>query len=407
MQSLLIPNQNIALTASAAQRKILPYNPEYHGQKFRKLCVLGPNYRANRTPFWEGVKEISMHHVLINSQCLLSEIMTEIGNIEVQIRAAYADNVVNGLTGSEVQKMMVMDGCFFLLLAFSILGAGTDLKFPENDPVFGTGCVNYDMHKWLKSMFFVGNQIPFMVLEKLMNLSFFKGLKTTLEFRQQLELGKRTLHKFLIVGQTPKPTDLIHCLQSIILGPIDVSNKAVGKKDDDIEDIVSASKLSKCGIKFRKLEGELGIRAVKYECNTFGAVLYLPVLKVDRNTQLLVKCLLKYETVQEPRGFEPEASSFFKFMRELIRASQDIEVLESEGIIQGQSHSLLGLLTTLDGMVSSSDMHYVKREIVGNRPWQWQKPLKWMAFIFTTLTFLFGFMQMNYGILAYYKPGKS
>lgn len=400
------PNQNIAQPASAAQRKILVYIPEYHGKKFGKLWVLGPNYRANCDKFQEGIKEKAFVHVLSNSQCSRSAIISAIGEIETQVKAAYADNVLDGLASDVVQEIMAVDGCFFLLLSFSILGAGAELKFPENDLVFGTGCVTDYMGTWLESMFFVGNQIPLIVLEKLMDLSFFKELKRTLECKQPLELGKRALHKFLIVDQNPKPMDLIHCLQSIMLGPEGRSNIGVAKKDDDIGDIGTATKLCKHGIKIRKLEGDLGIRGMRYESNAFGAVLYLPVLRVDRHTGLLLRCVLKYEIVQEPQGVEPEVITYFKFIRELIHTTQDSEVLESEEVVQGQSTDLLGLLRTLDVLVSSGNMHSIKREIVGNRPWQWRKPLKWMFIISSILTLVFGFMQMYYGILSYYKQGK-
>ncbi|XP_027165054.1 uncharacterized protein LOC113765168 isoform X1 [Coffea eugenioides] len=405
MELLCIQDEKTALTP--VERKICVYYSEFHGGKFGKLWVFGPNYRRFGTEFSECVKEEAMERIRSNSQVSFQGVMNAIGNIELEVRGAYADNALNDLTVLEFQYLMIKDGCFFLLLAFSILGADPQkLKYAENHPVFGVGCATEYMDNIIESMFFVGNQIPLIVLEQLMHLDIFQRMKATIGSKQQqLGLAKRTLHKFLMVELVPKPVDLLHCLQSIMLGPKCSSNVAVGKKDADIEDCVSASKLSEQGVRFRKLGGELGIRGMHYDCNKFSAVLYLPDLRVDRYTGLLIKCLLKYETVQECRGVEPEASSYFKFMSELIHKPKDIEILVSEGVIHGRSERLQGLLSTLDGMASSGYMHSVKREIVRNPPWQWQKPLKCMPFICSALIVL-SIMQMHYSMLSFDKLQK-
>ncbi|XP_027164342.1 uncharacterized protein LOC113764597 isoform X2 [Coffea eugenioides] len=405
MEPLRGRNQKTGLTA--VERKICVYYPDFHGGKFGKLWVFGPNYRRFGTEFSVCFKEEAMERIRSNSQISFQGVMNAIRNMESEVRAAYADDVVKDLTWPQIQDLMIQDGCFFLLLAFSILGADSQkLKYAENHPVFGVGCATEYMDNILESMFFVGNQIPFMVLEELMHLDIFQRMKATIGSKQQqLGLAKRTLYKFLMVKLVPKPVDLLHCLQSIMLGPKRSSNAAVRKKVDDIEDCVSASKLSEQGVRFRKLGGELGIRGMHYECNKFSAVLYLPDLGVDRYTDLLIKCLLKYETVQERQGVEPEASSYFKFMSDLIHKPKDIEILVSEGVIHGRSERLQGLLSTLDGMASSGYMHSVKREIVRNPPWQWQMPLKCIPVICSALIVL-SIMQMYHSMLSFDKLQK-
>lgn len=102
-------------------------------------------------------------------------------------------------------------GCLFLLLAFSILGARPELKFSNSHIIFGREHATNHLTWWLKYIFFVENQLPFSILQKLMSyLRFFRELKAR---RNQwnnppldYQLSKRTIEKILVFETDPLPS---------------------------------------------------------------------------------------------------------------------------------------------------------------------------------------------------------
>lgn len=397
MGSLFRPNRNIP-------RQICKYWPEYHSGTFGNLWVFGPHYRAKELDFRRNAKEDALNFVLEKSGCTLPNLLNTLEEIEEAARTTYADDTLDNLQSVEFQEMMAIDGCFFLLLAFSILGmgsSGTEVGFPEKHLIFGVGCVTEEMDQWLESMFFIGNQIPVIVLEEIMKLKFFQELKRGKQWKKPLDFVRRALYNFLMVENQPKPVDLIHCLQSVFLGvksgshvTLPIMNLDAG---DAVEEIPSAMELSKLGIKFKNLEGELGSRGIHYEHSALNDLLYLPVFKVDRYTELIIKCLHKYEMVQASRGIEPEATSYFKLLSELIRTPQDVEVLYSQGVIQGRLEGLPVLLSSFAGMQLSENLRHVRQEIRSHPLHHWWKRiypmLKLIAVIATVLAFIFAFLE--------------
>ncbi|KAL3507530.1 hypothetical protein ACH5RR_032912 [Cinchona calisaya] len=409
MQSMLRPNQNIP-------RQICRCWPEYHSGNFANLWVFGPHYRVKELDFKRDAKMDALRFVLERSGCTLPKLLDRLERIEEAARATYADETLEKLPRVKFQEMMARDGCLFLLLAFSILGVesrstGIELGFPEKHLIFGINCVREEMDLWLNSMFFVGNQIPVMVLEEIMKLRFFRKLKTENQWIQPLDLAKRALYNSLMVEHDqPKPVDLIHCLQSIFLGRKIGSHVIVPILDLDaggaIEEMPSAAELSNLGIKFEKLDGELGSRGIYYKHSAFNHVLHLPVFSVDRYTELTVKCIEKYEIVQASEGIAPDVTSYLKFLNKLIRTPQDAVLLYSEGLLQGRLEYLPGLLSSFDGVELSEHLCNVRREIRDHPPQHWLKCIKLMikpiALIAAILTFVLALLQSACSILGHY-----
>lgn len=406
MQSTLTQNQNFP-------RQICKYWPEFHSGRFGNLWVFGPHYRVKELDFRCNAKKDALDFVLEKSGWSLPRLLTTLADIEEEAIGTYADDTLNDLQRVKFIEMMARDGCFFLLVAFSILGVGstgTEVGFPEKHLIFGMGRVGEEMDLWIHSMFFVGNQIPLIVLQEIMKLRFFQELKTGKQWKQPLDFAKKALYNFLIAEHQQKSVDLIHCLQSTFLGRKIGSHVTVPVMDTDardaIEEIPSATELFTLGIKFKKLEEEVGIRGICYTYSAFDHVLYLPVFKVDRYTELTVKCLHKYETVQASRGIEPDVSPYFKVFSELLRTPKDAELLSSQGVIQGKLEGLPRLLSSFDGMVPSEHVSHVRREIRKHPPQYWQKCMKlWVkliAPIAAILTLIFALLPADYSLLGYY-----
>ncbi|XP_071940653.1 uncharacterized protein [Coffea arabica] len=348
-------------------------------------------------------------------------ILDRLKESEGEARAAYSQDALQGIGGGdEFVNMMAIDGCFNLLVAFSILGQGIfgfKLGFEDSHSSFGTGFVRDNMGMWLQSMFLVGNQIPFVVLEQLMKLRFFEGLKRRYKWKQPSGLLKRAVHMLVTTELDPKPVDLIHCLQICLLGTrsgsdVGISIMVNDVGGDEVDDLPSAVELCRKGIAFAALEEGLGSRGIHYKHDPFNGVLYLPIFKVERYTALMVECLHKYEIVQKPRGIKPESTSFFKLLSELIRTEQDVELFSSQGVILGGSaEALPEILSEFDDVEPCDCEHFrhVRRQIKKYPPKQcWISTKRVIGYIMRnpgrcSVVFLLQFLQTYFTILAYYK----
>ncbi|XP_071939383.1 uncharacterized protein [Coffea arabica] len=346
MQNTCEPTNNIP-------RQIRIFWPEYHNGQFGQFWRFGPCYLEKElkgeVDIRQKEKKLALNFVLEKSGSTLPELLSRLQETEEEARAAYPECDLKDIDGDKFREMMAIDGCFYLLVAFSILGEGMDgfkLEFPDNHRFFGIGCVREAMEMWLSSMFFVGNQIPFVVLKQLMKLRFFQELMKKNKWKQPSGLLKRAVHMLLIIELDPKPVDLIHCLQTCLLGTrsgsdVGISIMVNDVGGDEVDDLPSAVELCRKGIAFAALEEDLGSRGIHYKHGSFNGVLYLPIFKVDRYTALMVECLHKYEIVQKARGIKPESTSFFKLLSELIRTEQDVDLFSSQGVILGGSAEAL------------------------------------------------------------------
>ncbi|XP_071939381.1 uncharacterized protein [Coffea arabica] len=325
------------------------YWPDYHDGLFGELWRFGPCYPRAEAIVRQEEKQHAFDFVLEKSKPLFPHILDRLKASEGEARAAYSEDALPDISGDEFVNMMAIDGCFNLLVAFSILGQGIfgfKIGFEDSHGSFGTGFVRDNMEMWLQSMFLVGNQIPFVVLEQLMKLRFFEGLKRRYKWKQPSGLLKRAVHMLLTTELDPKPVDLIHCLQICLLGTrsgsdVGISIMVNDVGGDEVDDLPSAVELCRKGIAFAALGEGLGSRGIHYKHDPFNGVLYLPIFKVDRYTALMVECLHKYEIVQKARGIKPESTSFFKLLSELIRTEQDVDLFSSQGVILGGSAEAL------------------------------------------------------------------
>ncbi|XP_027164719.1 uncharacterized protein LOC113764877 isoform X2 [Coffea eugenioides] len=208
--------------------------------------------------------------------------------IEKRARASYADagRVLHNLTESQFRWMMIEDGCFFLQLALFILGVSSkQLGYPDNHIIFGKKKTKEDVNSWIEAMFFVGNQIPLVVLNEFMKQSFFQKILNQVNSETPSQLPKRILYELLVLparehvtnqtvaspkprGEERQPTDLLHALHSFMLDPArSLSNVNLVEADTGDVDLgdsrgvhgaknltLSASELNKKGIRFRKVK---------------------------------------------------------------------------------------------------------------------------------------------------------
>ncbi|PIN23467.1 hypothetical protein CDL12_03812 [Handroanthus impetiginosus] len=406
-----------------------------------------------------SAKEEAWQHVLKNTPgraAATTEIyMSAIREIEKSARDSYAGEEADRFTDSQFRMMMILDGCFFLQLALHVLGGSQQLGYPADHNIFGksTSDPRYkDVKKWIEAMFFVGNQLPLVVLKQLMKQSYFQKVINEWKPKQPSELSRKALYELLLLPEKrsysprmwgaleslwekvfdsrihwmlqQKPSDLLHGLHLLVLGPqLDLTGEEEEEEEDqdlesqqqlgnslgaiDEKTSFSATKLRQEGIHFLLSRG-IGSRSIHYTNSIFFchgyAILHLPPILMDGDTELMFQGLRNYEISQKLDISKREVCSYLRFMSELIQTPDDAKILASKGIIQGDAKFKYKLPGILRGLASrdtyNQNLRVVKLKIKDYSPPIWKKYWHIISFGFA-LTIL----QTVYTILPYYKTG--
>ncbi|CAA3023601.1 Hypothetical predicted protein [Olea europaea subsp. europaea] len=375
--------------------------------------------------------------------------------IEKEARATYDDGEVDHLSGPEFRWMMIKDGCLFLQLVLCVLGGAQQLGYPPGHILFGQKKNNKykDIKEWIEAMFFVGNQIPLIVLKELMKQSYFRNVIEKWKWEEPSDLCRTALYQLLLLPaqethhsrplqqslsekvfasrvnwlQQQQPSDLLHGLQLLILGPICDEEKEEEEEEEEEKDLEgqhelsnlqdaaniddktssSATELRKVGIHFRTLRRGYGSRGISFtnsmwRCKAYP-ILYLPPFLVGDDTELMFQCLRHYEISQKLDKSKHEVSSYLLFMSELIRTPDDAKLFGSKGIIQANSlkHKLKlpGILRRLAPEESyNQNLRHVKLQISDYSQPLWTKYWQIISFAFAVTV-----LQTVYTILPYYK----
>ncbi|CAA3023599.1 Hypothetical predicted protein [Olea europaea subsp. europaea] len=121
--------------------------------------------------------------------------------IEKEARATYDDGAVDHLSGPEFRWMMIKDCCLFLQLVLYVLGGAQQLGYPPGHIIFSQKKNNRyrDITEWIEVIFFVGNQIPLIVLKELIKQSYFRNVIEKGKWEEPLDLCSTTLYQLLLL----------------------------------------------------------------------------------------------------------------------------------------------------------------------------------------------------------------
>ncbi|KAK4425458.1 hypothetical protein Salat_1739800 [Sesamum alatum] len=380
------------------------------------------------------------------SEKIKQEFFSAIRDVEKDAMETYVGGFE--FTKSDFRLMMIKDGCFFLQLALLVLGGPEPLGYPPNHVIFGRDQSKKKMTLWLDSMFYVGNQIPVVVLRELMRRKFFQQLLTKGKWDQPSVLSERVLYEVLLLPflptsvpdkgfsqliccrgrkkkdrrpctllkDQPPPTDVLEGLRRMILGPDQSRNEEYEPDDMDLEANwrentseekrkINAVSLRIAGIQIRHIPG-VGSRGIHFKGSNWGsACLYLPTFTVDNDTELILQNVKAYEISQPLGKNEREVCSYLRFMGDIIRTLEDVNLLARRGIIHGSQRNmdkLPGILKRLDSKDLTQHLYRVKLQMSSYSCPAWRKHLKKILSIVAVLTIL----QTAYAIVSYHHPRK-
>ncbi|XP_034906495.1 UPF0481 protein At3g47200-like [Populus alba] len=235
--------------------------------------------------------------------------------IEKEARSCYAGPIDVGV--EDFVRMLVIDGCFLIELFRK--DQYNHLR-EDDDPIFNMSCMlQYLYH----DLILVENQIPWLVLEHLFNVTAEPGNTTT--------LAQLALQFFQIIFSSNPPPILPSYQEKKHLLDL-LRNWLVlssGKEEDGEmgwEPIPSVTNLVGAGIKL-KVGKSRSILDIKFK----NGFLEIPPLLLQETTEVIIRNLISYEQCS-PKCTD-RITSYAVLLDNLINTTKDMDTFTSSGII--------------------------------------------------------------------------
>ncbi|XP_043706324.1 uncharacterized protein LOC122655979 isoform X2 [Telopea speciosissima] len=353
--------------------------------------------------------------------------------VEEQARKIYRDDTRAPVpSGDDFVAKMIDQGCFVLQVALLSLGGASEKLNQNWNKALVEG--------WVPSLFRISSQLPLVILKKLMKQSFFQEvLKSRKQWNRPKDMARMILYEQLVEpmlegsGQKvdfmnqfvnglinksmgfsdQEPPTLLHALWLHQTGP----GPIIGNVDEDRDEnddsnsswytVRSATELQKVEITFKNNKGK-GSRGIEFKEKMINAVLSLPSITIEPNTETLFKHLIDYEVEIELGKTQREVCSYLKLMGELVRTPDDAKVLAMQGIVNADpkgEEDLPGMLQSLnlpDEVGDNQHMVDVRRKIRSYvKPSNWGKVMNLIV-----ITVILTFLQTFCAMLSYHYPKK-
>ncbi|KAK4740748.1 hypothetical protein SAY87_024336 [Trapa incisa] len=264
--------------------------------------------------------------------------------------------------------LMILDGCFMLEVLRTTSQTTSD--YASNDPVFSNHGTLYIMPYVQRDMLMLENQLPMLVLEKLVAVEN-DGLKDK-------ELVNKLILKFFAPGAPIMKMGKCHHVLDVFRKSLLNAGQSkktrrqeakLAKKGGD-EIIRSATELDEAGIRFKKSK-KVSLKDISFS----GGVLRLPVIVVDDATESMFLNLIAFERFHVGAG--NEITSYIFFMDNIIDNERDVALLHSKGIIQnavGSDKAVAKLFNSLSKDVTldpKSELDLVHKKVSDycKKPW--------------------------------------
>ncbi|XP_061995039.1 UPF0481 protein At3g47200-like [Rosa rugosa] len=309
-------------------------------------------------------------------------------------------------------QLMILDGCFMLEILRTAAHVLDD--YAPNDPIFGNHGRLHVVPYINRDMLMLENQLPMLVLEKLVAVEHDKA-------KDEGFVTKLILKFLCSCNVSPNMGKCVHVLdvyrKSLLQHEPDHKyirhNIRLMERDDEI--IWSATALNEAGIRFKK-SATTSLKDITFA----RGVLRLPVVVVDDTTESMFLNLMAFERFHVGAG--NEVTSYLIFMDNIIDNARDVSLLHSKGIIHnslGSDKAVANLFNSLSKDVTQdpdSSLQIVHKRVYHycRKPWnRWRANLihtyfrnPWAVISFVAAVFLFVFTiaQTGYSIYPYYFP---
>ncbi|KAL8519902.1 hypothetical protein ACS0TY_010727 [Phlomoides rotata] len=428
-----IPACVTEINKRAYKPQIVSFGPYHHGLEYLKAM--------------EEHKRRALLHFLERSKEPLQSFVDALIPVVGDLRDAYEQLDPKWQDVDLFLEMMIVDGCFMLEILRSTTTTATQAEHrplpppppqshqPEiqpheadhparvkdyagNDPIFSNHGKLYIVPYLKRDMLMLENQLPMLLLEKLVSTPKHKS------FKDGKDLTRRIL-KFFYQNVPAKHLHHFHnCLHIL-----DIYRKSLlvdepkpkkhktragqhGPRQGGDEYIRSATELNEAGIHIEKSKSR-SLRDISFH----HGVLKLPLVVVDDTLESLYLNLIAFERFHVGAG--NEVTSYIFFMDNIIDSARDVSLLHSCNIIQnalGSDKAVANLFNSLskditfDPDSSLGDVH-TQVSAYCQKAWhQWRANLMhtyftnpWAILSVIAAIFLFALtiIQTIYSVLAY------
>ncbi|KAF3451539.1 hypothetical protein FNV43_RR07634 [Rhamnella rubrinervis] len=272
-------------------------------------------------------------------------------------------------------KLMILDGCFMLEVLRTCYTRISE-DYAPNDPIFSTHGKLYIMPYFKRDMLMLENQLPLLLLEKLLDI---EGNAT---HKEEEFVNKLILLYFETTDNVPELGKCLHVLdvyrKSLLLDPVGNSSPSNGNILVGGDGIIrSAIELNEAGIRFKRSH-TTSLKDISFS----GGILRLPVILVDDTTESMFLNLMAFERFHVGAG--NDVTSYVFFMDHIIDSERDVALLHSRRIIHnslGSDKAVAKLFNSMSKDItldpeSSLDMVYKKVNSYCRKPWnEWRANL--------------------------------
>ncbi|KDP46304.1 hypothetical protein JCGZ_10144 [Jatropha curcas] len=306
-----------------------------HNQKayIPNAFSIGPfHHRDQNLKQTEKIKFKYLKNLLSRAQSpetRLRDFIKEISEIEKEARGYYA-GLRDYDDSKEFVKMLVIDGCFLIQLfrrdAERQLIEQPPQKEDDHDPVFSMSCIPQFLYH---DLILLENQIPWIVLEKLFNMTKedcndSKSLvRLAIEFFSNMFSSAPTnIDEGLITRN--KTRHILDLLRNWLISPLCQERKI---QDSAWQTFPSATEIKEAGIKFKKLEKAKSILDIRFQ----NGVLEIPNLLIQETTETIFRNLISLE--QCCPDYQPIITCYAIVLDNLINTTEDVRILSKKEII--------------------------------------------------------------------------
>ncbi|WVZ51356.1 hypothetical protein U9M48_002508 [Paspalum notatum var. saurae] len=397
------------LNAKAYRPQVVSLGPFHHGdEQLRPM---------------EEHKRRALRHLLRRARRPVEDFAAAVEEAAEELESAYMDLGSRWRGAGEGRErfleMMIVDGCFLIevMRAAGIdAKSGRDSEYAHNDPIFSHHGVLYMLPYIRRDMLMLENQLPLLLLKKLVAVETSKPPND--------DAINRMVLKFMSPSSRPPPAggDLaLHTLdlwrRSMLYSPHHISQRSPdASAETDI--IRSAVELYEAGIRFKK-SGSDSLHNIRFR----HGVLSIPAVSVDDSTEYMFLNMMAFERLHVGAGNDVTAYVFF--MDNIIDSAKDVALLSTSGIIQnavGSDKAVAELFNSISKDVviePDSALDAVQRQVNAycRKPWnKWRanlihtyfrSPWAFMSLAAAVFLLVMTVMQTVYTVLSYYEQQAS
>lgn len=256
----------------------------------------------------------------------------KISEEEDEIRKKYEEKL--DCEPENLTLMLSFDGCFILEILRTLAGEELPVANEYYEPIFERNKVDFAGFDILNDILMLENQIPLIVLRKLLELELnsVDGVEEKL-FKVLVKGPSSKFYPFKYVIREPpwQNTDdqvhLLGLLHTLIVNGANIAdqNTPPAVSENDVRRIPPAAELRNVGIKFKKCDG--GIKKIKFDRKT----IFLPPIRVTDHTEVLFRNLIAFEVCKA--SHINYVTCYVSLMDELIESEEDVAVLRRSDIV--------------------------------------------------------------------------